>query len=193
MVNEYINEIMKNFHPYKEGRWCYEDGILVYAFYVLYQKTKNQVYLDFVLRYYEEMISENGIIKNYDADEYNIDNIAPGIALFEIYAKTKDKRYRLAIESLAEQLKNHPRTDEGNFWHKKRYPYQVWLDGIYMGQVFLRKYALLSDNQDIMVDISSQLTNVRKYLYDPKRKLYLHAYDEKKVMQWADKVTGQSP
>mgnify|MGYP000994310481 CR=1 FL=1 len=193
MVKEYIKQYMNKFRPYKEGTWCYEDGILMNALYTLYQKTNNQEYLDFVIRYYDEMISENGIIKNYSLEEYNIDNIAPGIALFEVYQETKKEKYLLAIEELFKQLEKHPRTNEGNYWHKQRYPFQVWLDGIYMGQVFLRKYALLTGNPEILEDISAQLRNIRKYLFNKDLELYLHAYDEKKVMQWADKVTGRSP
>ncbi|HEY8395740.1 MAG TPA: glycoside hydrolase family 88 protein [Bacilli bacterium] len=193
MIDQYIEQYMNRFVPYKGGVWCYEDGILMHALYALYKKTAKREYFDFVKNYYNNMILEDGKIKNYSPEEYNIDNIAPGIALIELYEETREEKYRLAIEELYEQIKHHPRTAEGNFWHKKRYPYQVWLDGIYMGQVFLIKYALLANKQEILSDIDSQLANVRKYLYDEEKGLYLHAYDERKVMQWADKTTGRSP
>jgi unsaturated rhamnogalacturonyl hydrolase len=193
MLENYFQQITSRFQPYKGGVWCYEDGILMNACYQYYQTTKKQAYLDFVINYYDAMIDEEGNIKNYQPEEYNIDNIAPGIVLFPLYQETKRKKYLFAIETLAKQLKKHPRTKEGNFWHKKRYPFQVWLDGIYMGLVFYTRYALFHQNQEILQDIQNQLKNVRKYLFDEKRKLYIHAYDEQKVMQWADKNTGQSP
>lgn len=193
MINTYINQTLERFRPYKGGTWCYEDGILMHALLTLYQKTNDKTYFDFVQEYYDEMINAEGKIKNYSQSEYNIDNIAPGIALFYLYDKTKNEKYRLAILELYEQLKHHPRTNEGNFWHKKRYPYQVWLDGIYMGHVFLTKYALRNSDEAILKDIDSQLANVRKYLFDEEKELYFHAYDEQKVMQWADKETGKSP
>ena len=193
MITRYIEQRMERFAPYKGGSWCYEDGILMHAFYVLYKKTGRKEYFDFVRSYYDSMISTEGIIKNYSISEYNIDHIAPGIALFSLYEETGDDKYRIAIETLYRQLEGHPRTSEGNFWHKKRYPYQVWLDGIYMGLVFLTKYALENARDDILSDIDLQLTNVRKYLFDEERGLYLHAYDERKVMQWADESTGRSP
>lgn len=193
MLEAYFQQIITRFQPYKGGVWCYEDGILMNAFLALYQVTKKQEYLDFVCNYYDMMIDNTGNIKNYHPDEYNIDNIAPGIALFQLYQETTKEKYLLAIETLACQLKTHPRTTEGNFWHKQRYPFQVWLDGIYMGFVFYTRYALLHKNNDILADIQGQVKNVRKYLFDEERQLYVHAYDEQKVMQWADKTSGKSP
>ncbi len=193
MIKTYIKQYMDSFRPYKSGTWCYEDGILMHALLCLYEKTNNQTYFDFVEKYYDEMIDSEGKIKGFTQSEYNIDNIAPGIALFDMFEKTKKEKYHHAILELFEQLKHHPRTKEGNFWHKKRYPYQVWLDGIYMGQVFLTKFALKNKQEEILADIDNQLANVRKYLFDEEKELYLHAYDEQKVMQWADKETGKSP
>ena len=42
-------------------------------------------------------------------------------------------------------------------------------------------------------DIINQFNNVRKYLFDEKRKLYVHAYDEAHYMQWANKEDGKAP
>lgn len=193
MLKAYFQQIMTSFQPYKKGRWCYEDGFLMNAFYTFYQETKNKVYFEFVKEYYDEMIGDDGQIKNYQLEEYNIDNIAPGITLFFLYQETNIEKYLLAIETLGKQLLTHPRTNAGNYWHKKRYPYQVWLDGIYMGQVFRVRYALLHQDQNILNDVLMQLKNLRKDLFDEKGKLYVHAYDESKSMQWANKENGKSP
>ena len=40
-----------------------------------------------------------------------------------------------------------PRTAEGNFWHKKIYPNQVWLDGLYMAQPFYMEYEYRYNNK----------------------------------------------
>lgn len=192
-VLEYIYQYMEDFAPYKKGRWCYEDGILMNALWQVYLKTNDQKLADFVLNYYDEMIEEDGTIKYYQLEEYNIDNICPGIALFDVYEKTKCEKYNLAIENLRNQLLTHPRTEKTNFWHKKRYPYQVWLDGIYMGLVFYARYAVMHHDTKIIEDIAKQINNVDLFLYNKDKDLYMHAYDEKKVMQWANNETGQSP
>ena len=54
-----------------------------------------------------------------------------------------------------------------------------------IGKISLRVYVLKmpnretgSDNNEKIHDIINQFNNVRKYLFDEKRKLYVHAYDE---------------
>ena len=123
MINTYINQTLERFRPYKGGTWCYEDGILMHALLTLYQKTNDKTYFDFVQEYYDEMINAEGKIKNYSQSEYNIDNIAPGIALFYLYDKTKNEKYRLAILEYEQQTSSYQRR---NFWHKS-HP-KVWLD-----------------------------------------------------------------
>lgn len=53
------------------------------------------------------------------------DNVNSGKILFSLYEKTGDERYKIAIQTLRDQMRKHPRTSEGGFWHKKRYPYQM--------------------------------------------------------------------
>ncbi len=54
------------------------------------------------------------------------------------------------------QLDEHPRTKEGSFWHKKIYPWQVWLDGLYMGQPFYAEYASHYKQDSSFDDIAKQ-------------------------------------
>ncbi len=65
-------------------------------------------------------------------DEYSLDLVAPGKFLFPMYQETGETRYVKAMQTIALQLENQPRTEEGGFWHKLRYPHQMWLDGFYM-------------------------------------------------------------
>ena len=46
----------------------------------------------------------------------------------------------LAMDTIYSQLVHQPRTSTGNFWHKKIYPHQIWLDGLYMAQPFYMQY-----------------------------------------------------
>ena len=192
-IASYINNYIDNFKPYKNGRWCYEDGILMTAIYDLYKVTNDKKYYDFVYNFYDNHIEDDGTIKNYKVDEYNIDNICSGNTLIDLYLDTKQSKFRVAIDTLCSQLRLHPRTKEGSFWHKQIYPNQVWMDGIYMGLVFYAKYAkYFGDGEDIL-DIKHQLNNLINRLYDNDRQLFTHAYDEARLMQWADKETGKSP
>ncbi|MFA5466912.1 MAG: glycoside hydrolase family 88 protein, partial [Candidatus Izemoplasmatales bacterium] len=194
MSTKFIRQMMADFAPYHESkRMTYEDGIYLLALEKYYQVTKDEDFLTNIDAYLKRHIDEAGMIENYHLEEYNIDNILAGNALFFAYEKTHEKRYLKAIELLRAQLKTHPRTKSGSFWHKLRYPYQIWLDGLYMGQVFYLHYGLNQEDEAIIADCMKQIENVRDLLWDEDKKLYLHAYDERKVMQWADKTTGRSP
>lgn len=187
IILSYINHYLDNFKPYKQGKWCYEDGILMNAIWQLGNNLKDNYYHSFVFKYYDEMIEESGKIKNYHLDDYNIDNILPGLGLLAL--KDENLKFNKAIYHLEQQLINQPRTKSGSFWHKARYPYQIWLDGIYMGQVFYVQTSIASALEDVI----HQLKNVDKLLFNHDKKLYVHAYDESKQMPWANRKTGQSP
>lgn len=192
-INAYIDSYMNDYRPYHDGRWCYEDGVLMTAIFDLYQVTKDSKYYDFVYKYYDSMIDKDGNISTYDLDYYSLDDICPGICLVKLYRFKKEERFKKALDILFNQALKHPRTKEGSFWHKKIYPNQVWLDGVYMGVLFIALYAKEFDIQSVKEDVDNQLHILLDRLYDKDRKLFVHAYDEAKLMQWADKNTGKSP
>lgn len=191
-MHKFVKQYFEDFKPYK-GFWCYEDGILLKACLDLYKATKDEYYKDFLIKYLDEFIDEDGNPKDYKIEDYSTDDVQSGTVLFDMIKINNDPRYSKAIELFVKQLKEHPRCKCGNYFHKKKYQYQVWMDGLYMALPFYAKYAIENDNKEIIDDIMNQFANVRKYLFDEERKLYVHAYDENKVMQWADKETGKAP
>lgn len=182
-----------NYKCYKVGEWCYEDGCVYMGAKAMYEATKDSLYLDFLIQHVSYFVEEDGTIKGYDRDTFNIDNINAGKILFYLYESTKEEKYRKAIEILMEQLRNHPRTNCGNFWHKNIYPNQIWLDGLYMAQPFYMEYETKYDNKEKYFDILNQFKNVRKYLFNEEKQLYYHAYDESRTRIWSNKDTGCSP
>jgi unsaturated rhamnogalacturonyl hydrolase len=194
MVLEFLKQRLERFtayHPTK--RMTYEDGLMLLSLLRAYEVSGDDEFSGGLMNYLQKHIDPSGKIVSYDETEYNIDNILAGNVLFDVFEATIDPRFLFAQEALMRQLKNHPRTQSGSFWHKLRYPFQIWLDGLYMGQVFYYRYGLLHNDLAIQEDVKHQIENVKTYLWDDAKKLYLHAYDEKKVMQWADKETGRSP
>jgi unsaturated rhamnogalacturonyl hydrolase len=146
-----------------------------------------------VAGYVDHFITENGDIKTYDPDEYNIDHINAGKLLFPIYRSTGEERYKTALNWLRKQLDGQPRTLEGGFWHKRIYPYQMWLDGIYMGSAFYAEYADTFNEEAAFDDIAFQVTTIEKHTRDSKSGLLYHAWDESRVQPWANPETGCSP
>lgn len=195
---DYIRDY-KGLDVYKEARdgayfnqWNYEDGCLLLGCRQMYEATGDKEYRDYVLRFMEPYINEEGNIKSYILAEYNLDFINAGKLFYFMYDQTGEERYRKAIDKLMEQLNHQPRLETGNFWHKLIYPFQVWLDGLYMGQPFYMEYENRFNDRKNYYDIISQFQKVREYLYDKNTGLYYHAYDEYKERDWADKNTGLS-
>ena len=175
-------------------RWEYTQGLVMKSILDVYRRTGDERLLRYVKTYYDGMIDENGAIGGrYKMEDYNIDRINPGKPLFFLYEKTKDARYRKAIETLREQMRGHPRTKQGGFWHKKRYPWQMWLDGLYMGAPFLAQYAVAFDEPALLDDVITQFVLMEKNARDPKSGLLHHGWDESRQQKWADPETGRSP
>lgn len=174
-------------------KWNYKIGLLCTSFEELLKKTGNIKYSDYVEAYSQKVIDSSGQILNYRLKDYNIDMINSGKMLFYLYDKTNDERYLHALTTLRQQLKGHPRTKSGGFWHKKIYPNQMWLDGLYMGAPFYAAYNTRFENADKIDDIVKQFRLVYQNTYDQETGLLYHAWDESKQMEWADKLTGKSP
>lgn len=189
----YVTDFNSSFTHKQEDKWNYEDGCVLMGALQLYEATQEKRYKEFVINYLDKAIENDGCIKGYEETMYNIDSVAPGKVLFFAYEETGDEKYRVAIEALMNQLRNHPRTKSGNFWHKNIYPNQIWLDGLYMAQPFYMAYETKFNHTDNYKDIIDQFKNVRKYIYNEQKGLYYHAYDEARVQMWADKETGLSP
>jgi unsaturated rhamnogalacturonyl hydrolase len=177
----------------KEKKWNYTPGLEGLAFIRLYEATGDERFYMYAKGYADSLIDKNGRILTYNKSNYNIDHLNPGKILIYLYAKTGDKRYKIALDTLRSQIKTHPRTSEGGFWHKKIYPDQMWLDGLYMGAPFYAEYALKFDESDAFADVVNQFLLVAKHTYDPKTGLYRHGWDESRSQKWADPQSGQSP
>lgn len=173
--------------------WDYKTGLLLTAFDKLYKSTSNQVYFDYIQTFADTLIDASGNIRGYKKDAYNIDFINSGKILFSLYDNIKDERYLTAMKSLRSQLEKQPRTLSGGFWHKKIYPNQMWLDGLYMGAPFYSKFNTTFEKGNKLDDIAFQFELIWEHTIDKETGLLYHAWDESKQIDWADKETGQSP
>jgi unsaturated rhamnogalacturonyl hydrolase len=182
---------MIEFSP--EPVWSYPQGLVLHGFERIWQQNKDPQYYDYIKAYADEMIDENGNIKTYDVTSFNIDMLNSGKILFNLYDQTKDEKYKKALVMLRNQMKWQPRTTEGGYWHKLRYPWQMWLDGAYMGSPFLAQYGKVFGDKEAFDDVANQLLLLEKHLRDARTGLLYHGWDESKLQPWADKQTGTSP
>ena len=177
-----------NIEKIKEGKingWNYIDGCMMIALLNMYKITGEHRYYDFAENFLDYYVFEDGTIRGFKEEDYNLDNICEGRVLFDVYAKSGKEKYRKAIETLYGQILRQPRTHEGNFWHKAIYPNQVWLDGLYMAQVFYARYTTDLENGANYEDIRRQFRTVRERMYDPATGLFRHGYDASKTAFWA--------
>lgn len=173
-------------------KWNYEQGVQLKAVEQMWYATGDPKYFNFIKRGMDFWYDKDGNLRGYDLDEYNIDHVTPGRATMTLYRVTNDAKYKKAVELIRSQLKTHPRTKEGGFWHKKIYPFQMWLDGLYMGQPFYAEYSMVF-GEDNWNDIANQFIWMEKHARDRKTGLLYHGWDESREQRWANKETGLSP
>ncbi len=198
LIEKYINDLMVKSTPQlpywnresilqgKKPQWNYIDGCMLCSLYDIYRQTKSQPYLVFIKEFIDYYVGNDGLIRGYNVNEYNLDNINEGRVLFDLYDEFKEEKYKKAIDVLYSQLKTQPRNIEGNFWHKLIYPNQVWLDGLYMAQVFYVRYETKFNNKEYYSDIVRQFLNVRKNMFDENKRLYYHGFDITRNAFWAN-------
>tara|TARA_R110000868_G_scaffold1650_5_gene13367 strand:- start:11442 stop:12689 length:1248 start_codon:yes stop_codon:yes gene_type:complete len=179
-------------------RWSYTNGLVLSAAIRVYEETKKQKYYDYIYAYADDLIDSTGTIKTYSLEDQNLDMIKSGDVLLYLYDKTKEERFLKAMQTLSSQMDSQPRTSDGGFWHKKRYPYQMWLDGLYMAEPFHAQYTKIFEKDEAEVtkvydDIVHQFDLIQKHSLDKNTGLLYHGWDESREQKWADKKTGTSP
>ena len=175
------------------AKWTYELGVVLKGVEGVWYSTGDGRYFKYVQQSVDHFVDKDGSIRTYKLEDYNIDNILLGRNLLTLYKVTGQEKYRKAASLLREQLRAHPRTSEGGFWHKKIYPHQMWLDGLYMGEPFYAEYAATFGEPEAFEDIAKQFVLMERHSRDAKTGLLYHGWDESREQRWADKTTGRSP
>ncbi|WP_134681968.1 glycoside hydrolase family 88/105 protein [Paracoccus ravus] len=191
-LTDYFDAFCRDYRAYKGGPWCYEDGCIYRGLDLLYDVTADPRWRAHLRRLVDAQVGPEGELAGYNADEFNIDNILAGRVLFSLWRETGEARYLAAARRLADQLDRHPRISLGNYWHKLRYPHQVWLDGLYMGLPFQIEYGLVTGETERIKDALTQFQTALDVTATASG-LYVHGYDESRAQSWSDPETGKSP
>lgn len=193
----------------KKPKWDYTQALIAKAMLQAYQATGKEKYLKYVQEFADYFIHDDGTIETYKKSDFNIDRVNGGSFLYVMNDIQPEERFQKAIDILYDQLKDHPRTNEGGFWHKKIYPHQMWLDGLYMAEPFYCRYA--KEHGDSLGtfriehpfvqatfnrgywDIILQFSLIDRHTYDLASGLNYHGWDESHEQAWSDSITGCSP
>lgn len=128
----------------------------------------------------------------YNFKKGSLDNIASGKVLIDLcvhesaVAPANGDRYRLAADYLYRYLRyeyTRISLSEGKncFIHKDSYPFQMWLDGLYMGAAFYAEYiaAFSPADYDAWSDIALQFITIHSHTYDADKGLNYHGWSAK--------------
>ena len=192
LVERTAASAMERYSAYMDT-YCYELGLILKALETAWRITGDSRIFKYIKNSIDRFLEEDGSIKGYDTGEMNLDNINPAKVFLLLYKETGEEKYRKAADTLRLQIKKQPRTYSGGFWHKRIYPHQMWLDGVYMNLPFYAEYAQLFDEPEAYDDIVKQVTLLWEHAKDPSTGLPYHAWDESRGMKWADDRTGCSP
>ncbi len=176
--------------PTKLGGWGYAISLYLYGQFLVYKRTGDKKYLDYIQGWVDKHVSEDGVI---DRTISALDYMLPGNLLLVLYAETKQEKYRKAADSIRHRFDTYPRTEDGAFWHALSRQHQLWLDGMFMSMPFLVRYGkTFNDAKYANDEAVKQLLIYKKHLNDPQTGLMFHAYDESGAQPWADPVTHHS-
>ncbi|MDM5359382.1 glycoside hydrolase family 88 protein [Peribacillus sp. ACCC06369] len=173
-----------------ENRWHYHQGVFLYSMLQLNEIIGREDYFHYIKGYVDNIIDEDG---NFYFNREELDAIQAGLLLFTLDKETNDPRYKIAATKLKNMFTTFNRTSDGGIWHKDKYPYQMWLDGLYMGGVFAMNYGKEYGAPELLEMVIEQERLMRKHTRDEKTGLFYHAWDEKRQQSWADPDTGKSP
>ncbi|MGI8637739.1 MAG: glycoside hydrolase family 88 protein, partial [Segetibacter sp.] len=177
----------------KPVKWAYDQCVVLKGIEGLWLRTGDKKYFDYIQKSMDFFVNDDGSIRTYKLSNYNIDNVLCGRNLLMLYNVLGKEKYYKAAATLRDQLRTQPRTSEVGFWHKQIYPWQMWLDGLYMVETFYADWAKTFHEDTAFNDIAKQFMLMEKLARDPKTGLLYHGYDESRQQQWADKTTGRSP
>lgn len=177
----------------RPAKWNYEMGTVFMGFERLWRTTGDFRYYLYMKKILDKFITEEGNIRTYKLEDYNLDNIPTGRQLLTLHQTRNEKKYKLAADLLRKQLSWQPRTKTGGFWHKLIYPTQMWLDGLYMAEPFKAAYAQMTGRNEDFEDIANQFILMEKVARDNATGLIYHGWDESRLQRWANPETGKSP
>jgi unsaturated rhamnogalacturonyl hydrolase len=149
-------------------------------------------YSKYMESWVDYFVKPDGSVVDYRMKEYNLDRIFPGRDVITVYKRKPDVRYRIALDNFIEQLNTQPKTNSGGYWHKNIYPWQMWLDGIFMASTYMAQYAK-EFNANQWFDVATAQTKmIYEKTLDPNSGLLMHAWDESRTQKWCDPATGKS-
>jgi len=175
------------------NHFSWQAGYIIFAMEKIWEATGDSIYLHYIRRYVDQQVDDEGNVPDFNNNA--LDNFLPGYAILFMYEVTGLRKYRIAANKIRHGFDNYPRASNGLFYHATDdwAKGQVWIDGVFMGQIFLARYGkLIGDKGAAFSEVVKQMTLIINKCQKPNG-LLLHGWNENKTASWADKTTGLSP
>ena len=182
------------------ARWSYWKGYTLMGFEQLWRSTGDPRYIDYIQREMDPHIDGAGNLKNVSLG--SLDNVMAGNIVIALYEHTHEARYKVAAMQIRKAFDTYPRNPDGGFWHNPKLNGQMWVDGVFMGQMFLIRYGVsIGDRKYCFDEAVKQITVFAGHAEKGKSGLYYHAWAANPAtalvvpqnkIGWADPLTGLS-
>lgn len=174
----------------QSNSFSWQAGYIMFAMEKMWRLTRDPVYFNYVKKYADMQVDEQGNIARFRPDA--VDNFLPGYTLLFVYEQTKQEKYKIAATKLRTAFAGYPRNSDGSFWHGEWAKNQMWVDGVFMGQIFLSRYGKeIGDRDYAFGEVTKQMKLALQHCQKPNG-LLLHGWDESRKASWADKQSGQA-
>ncbi|MCO1581501.1 glycoside hydrolase family 88 protein [Crossiella sp. SN42] len=177
-----VDSTMQRYTPATLGGWSYTRGLYLYGQYLVYKRTGEKKYFDYLKAWVDRFVNANGEISN---NFTNLDAMRSATLLVILHAETGQAKYKKAADKLRNRFPAYPRTRDGGMFHAVGKVGQLWADGVYMAQPFIASYA---KQYDETYGYDEAVRNLAAYFKNLKRDngLLWHAYDEDGSEPWAN-------
>jgi rhamnogalacturonyl hydrolase YesR len=171
--------------------WCYMQGYILAGLEKLATTTDEQRYWDYILRFADAHAQPDVAVRGFKGN--SLDDIMAGATLAAAYAHTGAERYRRAAATVRAAFGDYPRNSDGGFWHGRELPHEMWIDGVFMGGMFLSRYGAATGDRASLDEAAQQILILAARCRKGTSGLFYHAWDEARRAPWADAQTGLSP
>jgi len=187
VMTRYPSSLTIPFRP-----WCYPQGYFLMGIDKLWRSTGDQKYYDYIMQFANETVDADGKPTLFRGN--SMDDMMAGSVIVWAYHHTKEERFKKAADAIRKSFDGYPRNSGGVFWHGRGTTGQIWVDGVFMGQMFLTKYGkYVGDTQYCFDEAAKQIIGMHTYLLKGNSGLLYHGYDETKQARWANPETGMAP
>jgi rhamnogalacturonyl hydrolase YesR len=175
------------------NHFSWQAGYILFAMEKMWHSTGDSIYFNYIKRYVDKQVDEAGNVPDFKNNA--LDNFLPGYAILFMYEQTGKEKYKIAATHIRDGFNGYPRVSNGLFWHSSENwaRGQVWVDGVFMGQIFLACYGKVIGNSEYAFgEVVKQMSLIIEKCQKPNG-LLLHGWNESKTASWADKKSGLAP